>query len=563
MDLLFKDEHLKYSTIIYDDKCDVQFIKDIETDSFNILEMEIPANGVKRISTHNDEKSYNQNKKNLLSSVTFSKSLLVVERTNEKISFKTFKSLYHRSMGSKWFRVEKSMDFITYRFKDGAVFFGRMNNYHKKRNFTKQLRRYAFGCQDIINDAQYVCRDFYSLKKNDTLVYDTLLPIKIFVNNIPGVENYDHLTTKEKFYSVFLEKNGIKYPNNFMSFVYGNKSLTKKRLLKNDYKMIDTLMSINGLRGGKIRKILHKINGAFYCDNYINLVDFYGESFILAQNDDVLMKIFTFEKYIKLPPRPNHLSKKELKNSFEIIKCVLNEVMNMWTFLDHLRFYNYLKNREKIKWGSDNIDSFIVEHQLWSDKYSDYCSGNFERIYSQQFINYIETPIIKGENTFYPVVLIDSTTYNEESKVQCNCVRTYIKSVNSVIVSLRMGDKHHSSTRATIEYFVWVTDNGELTLERGQTRGKYNINLDTKIWEESLKELDIRVSNAIELKMFNEYKIKVLFKNGDKQEVNHVIFTHENGNKRSHTLNWDNPDLIYHTEPTTNETYVNTINLDF
>jgi hypothetical protein len=563
MDSLFKDEILKYSTIIYDDKCEVQFIKDIETDSFDIEGGDNLISGVKRMLTHHDETSFNQNKKNLLASVTFSKALLVVERTDEKISFKIFNSRYHRSMGTKWFRVVKSMDFITYRFKDGAVFFGRMNNYHKKRNFTKQLRRYAFGYRDIINEAQQVCRDFYSLKENDTPVYDMSSPIKIFVNNIPGVENYGHLTTKEKFYSVFLEKNGIKYPNNFMSFVYGNQSLTKKILLKNDYKMIDTLMSINRLNGGKIRKILHKINGVFHGDNYRNLVDFYGESFILAQNDDILMKIFTFEKCILLPTMSHHLSKKELKNSFKIIKCVLDEAMNPGTFLDHLRFYNYLRNREKIKWVSDNIESFIVEHQLWSDKYSDYSSGNFERIYSQQFINYIETTIVKGGNTFYPVVLINSDTYNEESKVQCNCVRTYIKNVNSVIVSLREGDKHHSSTRATIEYFVSVTDNGDLTLERGQTRGKYNGNLDIEIWGESLKELDIRVSNALELKLFNEHKIRVLFKNGDKQEVNHVIFTHETGYKPIHQLCWDNPDLIYHTEYTTNEIYGNTINLNF
>jgi len=567
MDLLFKDEILTYLTVIYDDKCEVPFQKQDQLDFFDYKVTESTKNGMKKLSTLDDESSYIKNKKNLLSSVTFDKRLLVVEQTDEKISFKVFNSRYHRPENSKWFRVSKRMEFITYRFRDGAVFTGELTNYHKKRKSHKRIRRYVFGSDDIINHYLHVCKTFYSYKKDRTRIfYNDLKPIGVFIDNIPGIKKYFHLPMKEKFYRTFLDKNGVKYPDNYMSFMYiGYPGFNKKVLSKNNNKMIDTLMSINGFSGGKIRKILHKINGEFIADNYKQSIDFYGEPFMLSQSDKILTKIFSHERIINLPKKGvSLLSKKELNNSFKLLTCVYDRTINEESLYDHFKFYVFLKRREIVKWLATDVESFIVEHQLWSDKYSDYTSGNFERIYSQEFINYIETPIPKNGEVFYPVALIDSETYNEESKIQCNCVRTYIRNVYSLIVSLRVGDIH-SDLRATIEYVISTTEKGTIKLVRGQSRGKYNSNLDDKMWGESLKELDLRVSTAIKLKMFNDHKIKILFKNGTNKEVNHKI-THNNSlyiGKTTYKLEWEDPDLIYNVNMGENSDFYYLENLNF
>jgi len=62
----------------------------------------------------------------------------------------------------------------------------------------------------------------------------------------------------------------------------------------------------------------------------------------------------------------------------------------------------------------------------------------------------LEIPFeVKGE-TYYPVLLDNSTNYNQESAIQSNCVKNYVGTSGSVIVSLRKGDRE-SGVRATIE----------------------------------------------------------------------------------------------------------------
>jgi hypothetical protein len=546
MDLLFKKVITTYNTVVYSDNCEIVTVKNDDDDIFGGFEVKGIRHKINnRLFEFTDEKSYEYYKTNQLASVRSETRTLVVEKNNEKITIKYFFSSFGRQRFSKWFKKEKKLEFITYRFNDGAVFYGTMINYHKKRKFSKNLRRFSFGSKDLINEFQQIIKRFNSYGSKDEINFDELKPIRIFVNNIPGSEKYLHLSTREQFYKTFLDKNNIKYPNNFMSFVnFYYPSFSKKEVSKHGFKLIDTLMSLRGLKGGKIRKILHNIEDSYYDDNYKIITKFYGEPMVLSQNDDFLIKLFQSQITFHSINITHKLSKKEIKNSFEIVKLVLNKVIDLYTFRDHCKFYNYLKNMEPIKWESMDLETFNDEHYTWSEKYADYTLGNFERLYPEKFLSHIQKEIPDFSTTFYPVVLINSKMYNNESAVQNNCVRTYIKRPESVIISVREGSID-SKFRATIEYRVSANDKKELQLERIQTKGKFNNELDREIWGDVLYELDTRVYQTIKSNFFNEYGIRVFHKNGTTSETKQTLTPFVRNGKEDYRVSWENNEIIY------------------
>jgi hypothetical protein len=91
-----------------------------------------------------------------------------------------------------------------------------------------------------------------------------------------------------------------------------------------------------------------------------------------------------------------------------------------------------------------------------------------------------------------------------ESIYQSNCVKTYIKTPQSLLISLRRGDID-SSDRASIEYRI--SHNGKkFNLDRVQTLGKYNKLLDDS-WDKVLNVLDDRISNLVNDKLFDTLSI--------------------------------------------------------
>jgi hypothetical protein len=71
----------------------------------------------------------------------------------------------------------------------------------------------------------------------------------------------------------------------------------------------------------------------------------------------------------------------------------------------------------------------------------------------------INEPMTVGMDTYYPVLLTNSSVYNQESQLQSNCVKGYIGKTGSIIVSLRKGSID-SDIRGTIEYSLFKDSEG-------------------------------------------------------------------------------------------------------
>lgn len=423
-------------------------------------------------------------------------NLLVVERNDDKVSIKLYGKTYRRMVGEKFFRKTTMMYFITYKISTGDIYYGTISGYHLKKKSKKVFNRNAFYYTPIAklyNNLLYCQltdnKDLrYPADNERRKIVDKVF--EIFFNEF-GVNTMSIHTLDELIYKRYLDIRGIKYPDNWTAFSKQFPLPNKRQLKKNGFKLIDTFMSINGFSGDKIKKVLHNachVNA----DNLRFAIKKFGEDFLRQQDDKVLSKI------IEYPHRPHEstndvtpldLNRNEKMNALKCFMFIMDGTSHLITFNDHISFYNRLNKFETVKWKSHNLETFNREHILWSDKLASYEKGEFFRFYSEEFTNRVDQPIFSSEN-YYPVILTSTSEYNNESRVQSNCVRTYVKRAESLIISLRKNGVK-SEDRATIEYRV-VKSKGRIEFRRVQSLGKFNAMLDVS-WMSVISKLDARM----------------------------------------------------------------------
>ena len=541
MESLFKDIFNSYRTDIY------RPFNEVGGESQNFYS--VTPDGSKWFfnGKHEDDESYLENYGNICSNVNHRRITVVLERDENKVSLKVFKLEKNRRLTKRFFRKNTSVQFITYRISDSAVFYGTITDYHKKRKSRKYLRRFVFGQKDIIMELRSELRyvyDEFRISKGSSLMEDGSKPIKEFINVVSGGKGDD----SETFYKTILEKQGVKYPNNIMAFVDSQyPTVNKKSREVFDGKYVDTFMGLRGYVGKKIKRVLHTVD-SFNEGVYKSFCDLFGEDYVLkTSTDDELKGIFqcgVFNNFFVRKRLGLDFTDLEKNNFFKI--CILSTkgFINSGDIMDHLNFYFKINKFEKCRWTSSGINQFTTEHMEWSDKVSSYNNGNFCRVYGEEFVKQVEC-VIKGvETDFIPTILKNSEEYNEESLIQSNCVRTYIKRPDSLIISLRGINENYG--RATIEYKVRF--NGKtLELTRTQTLGRFNQGLD-EYWGYVINILDDRVYDIVKDGLFTEIGVEVEFngtniKSGYK--VNEVMVSQilpiNNGNSMSnYKIEWDN-----------------------
>jgi hypothetical protein len=205
---------------------------------------------------------------------------------------------------------------------------------------------------------------------------------------------------------------------------------------------------------------------------------------------------------------------------------------------------------EPVKWKSKTHDEFSQEHYDWSEKYNHYTNGDFNRIYNQGFVDKVNEVILTKDGPYFPEVLITSKRYNNESFFQNNCVKTYIKRVGSLLISVRRGEGD-TEERASVEYqiipMVWP-NKFEFNLNRVQTLGKFNQRLDSS-WDDVLVKLDCRIFECVDLfdtlqidgefggrKVFSDYIIKDYSRDGYDKTVSSI--------SKGVYLSWENDSIM-------------------
>ena len=481
---------------------------------FGVVRSSAPWGHFEIKNDYNTEEKFTEHYGNPFAQVDMVRRIITLTKEGDKITFKMFWYNRRRRMNSKWFKTNTNCKFITFNHKTNALYEGSLENYHLKRKCRKRIRRVLFN-SDPINKIRRWMRDSFSDEDKKTIDVPTIVNqvVSVFVNSIPGTEKYPELLPEQKIYRRYLDAQGVKYPNNWFELIDAYPQPKKKDLVKCDYKYVDALMKVHNLKGDKIKKSLHTITKFVDANHFNYACKIFGEKFILNQPDDIINLFLSAWDLGTLSGNVtffNSLSKSEKLNFFEIYKLYYRKLINSHTVNDHIRFYNFLKNLEPVKWKSKTHDEFTQEHYDWSEKYNHYTNGDFTRIYNPTFVEKVNEVILTKDGPYYPEVLLTSKRYNNESFFQNNCVKTYIKRVSSLLISLRRGEGE-TEERASVEYdivpLVWSNGDFNFKLNRVQTLGKFNHRLDSS-WDDVLVKLDERISVMEYEKLFDTLQIE-------------------------------------------------------
>ena len=447
---------------------------------------------------------FDKYKNDPLSAPSLNRKSVEVLKSNEKVTIKIYRYNLHREIGKPYFRKSTSYVSLTYNIKRNQFYFFLINNYHKKRNFSKTLR--CLSPYLILNHFRHHLVDALSNRDDVDKVFN------VFFKGI-----YEDMVNYVDLLEYVVKKQGFKLPNNFDVFadaIGGNgfygRTPTKLDGKRNGFKYIDTIMGINILKGDKLRRVLHKVSG-FNLGLYYEMASYFKDDFILSRPDEDLIKIFNSNIGYSSLIGSVLMTKQEKINMYNIIMELINtNSSDLYSISDHLNIKNKLAKYETVKWKSKTYDEFVDEHDEWSRNLDSYTKGVTQRRYNKEFLNHIEKPFEMDGIKYYPVVLNSSDDYNRESTVQTNCVRTYIHYAHSLIVSLRR-DSKDSYERLTIE--VNLIPDEDVRLLRKQTKAKRNSTPDDS-WSLATRELDDRIEFINKNGLFTLPEMDVIYTRG-------------------------------------------------
>jgi hypothetical protein len=522
-EVLFKKEFVSYETIEHESYSEFPYVKRmIQSQTLN-FELEDGPEPTKKHplfiykKTNKTEEEFVTRFADQLYSVTRNNVTIVVERDGDKVAIKLFWGYKHRRPGVAWFKTIKHVEFISVNTKTGDVYVGGIDNYHLKRKSKKRINRnYFIG--EPLNNLSLSIRNCIRRVDSNLDVDCTQEALEVFIQTIDPIDNFGVLTNNQRLFKFYLNKRGVKFPNNF--HIYTNEWFgpeIKKILKKTDNRMVDAVMVRNELSGKQIKKALHNCEG-------LNLPmltlarNMFNDDWVNQDYELILGCLNSNINYYPLPVDfKEFVTNEELKRVFKLFRhVVIHGTLDAHTFYDHMRFYCDLKLYEpNIKWMSSDDDKsdFRGEHLDWVDKIQSYREGTYYRKYPDYSYQVISEPIEHGGEVYYPVLLDNSKSYNQESAIQSNCVKTYIGKCGSMIVSLRQGGVD-SDVRATVEYKLSYTFVGKIIhVDRVQSLGRFNKKL-TEEWDDVLFKLDRRMLYYVKDENFDTVKIKKVHKSG-------------------------------------------------
>jgi hypothetical protein len=522
----------EYHTVKYKDSSPIDYREPISTekgwwddDTVNIEDTSKkhgnrPLFLVDTIHSKNEE-VFVENYGNPLSQVKKDYVMAVVEKDGDKISLKMFTGMKMRTKGVKYFRVKKNVDYITVNLKTGDVYTGYLHNFQKKRKATKQIRRNCF-----IGDPLTLIKNKL---RNNLQLFGTTINDKSVSTVVNEVVNkfielidqgrYEGLSVDDRLFKFYLDKRGVKYPNNFGTYkqhLIGPS--IRKKLKKNGSRLVDAFMDEKNLSGALLKKSLHeceRINLDVYC--YAKKVFGIDK---LNQDKGTVLGLLESINHVNSPQNADSLieliSPSELDRYYQTFKEVfIYGNIDTYTLSDHVRMYCELRGfGVDVKWMADgsNKEGFHQEHLDWTDKLTHYRDGSYTRIYPDVLHQLLSKDIYGVK----PVLLTTSKDYNEESSTQSNCVKSYVSRPTSIIVSLR----NDENERATIEYQLRKIDE-EVIINRVQSLGKRNQPLSGD-WGGVLLSLDKIMLSYIKDKNFDVVKVIKENKMGMRFESNSV-----------------------------------------
>lgn len=533
----YKKQFKSYVVTTYDDSMPIDFYTEILKNKYRSTN--IPKYGYfkQKERLRVDEETFLKNYGDKSVGVMSDSITMIIEEYGDKISMKYYFTSKSRRVGGNYFRYRKHMSYITYNFKTKNIYVGEIN----KKNKTLTNKKVRVNCFEnyflssfrltvrrFVRDLTYNDEDYVNNIKLADTISDEIIKIYLKLLKIRSgiyIDNENH--SDSEIYRFYLTHNGFKYPNTFSQYI--NVRLSKKDLKK--YGNVVTVITNKlNLGGKKIKRMLNSVYDISLFKTvglyHILGVDYFNklEDFVLIskESSSVTQSLKGYMEYIRTKAnfKLSNIDKSKIVN-------ILNDKVRYSLIIDHLEMIDKLKKNYDydFKMRFTNRDEFDSEHYDLSNVLESYSKGRITRFYGDSFKEKVEDVIYGVEGIeYYPVLLLTTNDYNGESAVQNNCVRTYVEKPQSLIISLREGNRD-SKERATIEY-MFRRDG----IRRVQSLGKYNKELSPR-YDVPLVKLDDIVKGLYKKeilhlpKMVKEYKSgKKIHRNAEfKDELDGVI----------------------------------------
>jgi hypothetical protein len=473
---IYKISFKRYNTIKFKDYCNIDG-DNIFGEMFKLNESSIKKPHsifISKESSNTTEECFVKNFANPLYSVSVEYVMVVVEKDGDKVSIKMFQGYKHRREGKPWFKISKNVDYISVNTRTGDVYNGYLRNYQNKNKCSKMIRRNSFYFQPLSSLKSQIKNALSRYSENS--FNETTQAFTEFMFNVDQKVNFENLTFSDRLFRFYLNKRGIKYPNNFN--VYTKVLLgpeIKKLIKKKNNRLVDGVMEKYGFSGKKLKKALHECTN-LNINLYQSAKKLFGDDWI-NQDGNIILDLLNSSNEFSFPNQFLELVKiEELRKVYSLFKeTYIYNNLDTYTFIDHIRMYTELKmyGEHDLKWTSFNDkNEFRKEHLDWTDKLQHYKNGIYTRTYPEYMYEVISKPI----DTYFPVLLNSTSNYNEESNFQSNCVKGYIGKASSIIISLRTGE--FLTERATLEYIL-TKKSGKINVDRVQSLGKFNKKLES------------------------------------------------------------------------------------
>ena len=251
----------------------------------------------KSILINNDKETFEKKLNDPLWACSTLNNRIYIYKTEDKVTIKFRYYYVTKGIGKNFYKKETKVKFYTYNFIKNSFYEGHVTNFHKKRKFSKAIRRTS-PFMSPINNIRHLIREIVNrnidlVKSTDITNYcDNIL--NTFLNSIPKMENYQHITNVDnRLYKLIYDSYNVKLPNNWEKLIFNGLQPKIKEIRKCKNKYIDALMMVNNFKGDKIKRVLHQID-FLNPSNYSEVVKLFGEGYILQQSDAFLKKLFEF-----------------------------------------------------------------------------------------------------------------------------------------------------------------------------------------------------------------------------------------------------------------------------
>jgi hypothetical protein len=369
-----------------------------------------------------------------------------IMKNEDKITLNVKIYSKYRYMNYRYFKKSKISSSITFNLKNGNfyVISGKnifCNHFEKLDIFIRQ-----YLSEDFLNlvDAYKKHTSEYE-KILDFVKKETLIKIlkKELFNKLGKKSLYDDICDN------FIKIKNIKVPDQY-HFYLKNYYPTEKFLIKNDRKLLQSILDKHSIKSKLTIKLLHKknINLALLK----NLCNIFGDNYnfyLNRINEDSFNEFFTNAEFSFIVK--HKFTNIEKENILKIINNYKIDYNFFITLNDHMDMIKTLSYYDiKLYFSHKTYNDFIDKHLEISKKIRLIKKGvTNEYIFNEKMLNSVETIININNENLYPFILKRDDEYLEEGEFMNHCVYSYAKKDKSIIVSIRTESKQH---RATCEF---------------------------------------------------------------------------------------------------------------